>query len=319
MKPSAPSNRYIPKFASIVGKDATDLRLLFTRFYDLNDEVQGIKSTSLPADQTARLQAIARQVQLPAVADTQLNPGSALAGVSGITFENISGSGIVLQGTYANRPAAAASTPGSIFYATDQDVYYQFVSGAWKYAWGVMRGTINPNQKPALVAADAGFLFFDTLYQHTYRWDGAAWGYAPGDDGSGYVRLCAVAPRTGVWQLCDGTANIKESLGNGTDALVGFTGLAAGTMPTWNNGTYPKMAAAVTGLTVAAGGASANNNIALTPTGAPSATTQVDNTLAGSTVQVGSATHTHTVPDPHTHAIGTLDMQHGDLLPYYRL
>ncbi len=340
------TNPYIPNFSGLSKKDALDLRLLFQRFHELNAEVQAIPRPWTPA-QIRALSAVSQQVQVPAQADPQLNPGGATIGIPGISFVNAAGSGVILQGLYSARPSPAGSSAGSIFYATDQDVYYTLVSGAWKYAAGVMRGTINPDTKPVLIAADDGFLFYDTVYQHTYRWDGAAWGYAPGDDGSGYIRNFTVAPRTGKWQLCDGTAAIKESLANGTDALVAFSALAAGTMPNLTGTpSYARWNSACTGTVNAAAAPTISGNTGDTSAGTPSGTnsapaftgnaapTSVANTALGADVAVifpytptGSvaapvftgnamATHHH---DGSTLVVSTAtQMRNLDVLPYYR-
>lgn len=215
------------------------------------------------------------------------------------------------SGTYANRPAATDVDDGSTYYATDQGVTYLAISGVWIYMSGVMRGTINPNLKPTLALADAGFVFYSTDFQHTYRWTGAAWEYAPGDDGSGFITHFAVAPRTGSWQLCDGTAGVYESKADGTRAQVAFSALAVGTMPNLTGTvSYLRNAPAVTGTV----------NAAVAP--GISGQTDVDPGF-GTEVAAGggSVVASHT----HQHLFGSLAAGNGgqprnmDAMPYYRL
>lgn len=203
------------------------------------------------------------------------------------------------QGTYATRPAVAATDNGLVYYATDQDVYYQVVAGAWKYMCGVMRGTLSPDLKPALVAGDAGFLFYSTDFDHVFRWSGAAWALAPGEDRIGEIRFFdgVVAPGTG-WQLCDGTVTNRSTPTGGTAAV---------TVPNYTTPAYVKAGiAAVIGPTAASGTVAAVS--AGTPSGTVSQPTFTGNALGThqhDAISAGTPSGTVSQPTFTGNALGT--------------
>ena len=84
----------------------------------------------------------------------------------------------VYYGTHAARPPADQTTPPrSLYVETDRgNVIYQQQANAWKYAAGIMTGTLSPDQRPAgLGANDTGFRFWTTDTKQTFRWSGSAW------------------------------------------------------------------------------------------------------------------------------------------------
>lgn len=225
----------------------------------------------------------------------------------------------VQQDTYANRPTVTAADNGLLFYSTNQDVYWQVVGGVWTYAAGMMRGTLSPDQKPTLAAGDVGFLFCSTDFARVYRWSGGAWADAPGQPHRDYVQLFRVDPTTPGWHLCDGAAGVTISTAVGGTASItvpNLTGVLA----------YMKMGPVYSGPAVTAAvppTSPAHSHAITTPTGAPSATTTVDNDEAASTVAVGSNTHTHAITTPTGDTAATINAD-GEpasmtLIPYLRL
>src|SRR3990167_5423248 len=203
--------------------------------------------------------------------------------------------------------------------------------------------------QPTLGTADAGYLLFVTDYGHLVRWTGTAGEFAPGDVGNRFLRFFVGAPQDGTfWQLADGTATTFLTVGGATLTTTAFT------TPNITAGTFVKVLAAYTGTIEAAiapalSGATGGTAPALTGSTAaeashthntgnlnhahsvladhnttgPSATTTVDQTLAGATVAVASDTHTHPITEnitteftnpatttgvgsSHLHAAGTL-------------
>lgn len=262
------------------------------------------------------------------------------------------GSPVVLADIYANRPAAASLGAGTLFYATDRTVTYLNVVNTsnvqvWIYKDGIMFGTLSPNQKPTLTTNDTNFLFYSSDFQHLYRWTGSAWVYA--DDGSGYIRNDTISPpRSGVWQLCDGTAGVSESKADGTIGLVAFSGLAAGTMPNLTaTPSYARWNSAVTGTVNAAVAPTISGNTGATSGGTPAGTistptftgdaapTSVANTALGTDNAVafpytptgnistptfsGSALSTHVHSGASLVVSATTGMRNMDVFPFYRL
>jgi hypothetical protein len=190
-----------------------------------------------------------------------------------------------------------------------------------------------------LGANDVGFLLHVVDFSHLVRWNGITWEWAPGDEGNGFIRDYLVQPPVAGWQLCDGSVT---SL-----LIVGHTTLYAQTITTPNetSGTYHKSAATTDGTVQAAVAPSVSGSTASenghthdvdppsTASGGPSATTTVDNTGGGSTVAVGSATHTHDTNvasftsgagSAHSHGAGSLAVSasgepaHINVLRYFR-
>lgn len=198
--------------------------------------------------------------------------------------------------------------------------------------------------QPALGAGDAGYLMWLTDYKHLLRWTGATWEFF-GEEGNAFIKDCVVAPQTGLWQLCDGTATKYLTLG-ATLTETNFTVPDLIGTPA-----YRKSAAAYTGAIAA--------KVAPSVTGAGSTgtgTTSDDGghtphiaagTLVGSIIQAGALTppitvgantawevlapaggvdldavpaHHHTVPVLNVPAlsIGTIEMANLGCLPYFR-
>jgi hypothetical protein len=170
------------------------------------------------------------------------------------------------------------------------------------------------NIPTGLNEGDQGKTFYALDYQHWYRWSGAGWEYDDGELGSGFVEWFLVAPRAGIWQLCNGATGVSESLADGTAALVQFFGLAAGEMPDMiTPGAYLRAAAAASGVVtpatnpVFAGGAL---------TGATDLNPQPAALAAGSgAVASFDNPHAHTLPA----FTSAGEPAHIDALPYYRL
>ena len=182
------------------------------------------------------------------------------------------------QGTYATRPAVAASDNGLVYYATDQDVYYQVVAGAWKYMCGIMAGTLSPDTKPTLVAGDANFLFYAADYDKIYQWTGAAWRIADGADKIGEIRFFdgSVAPGTG-WQLCDGSTVTRSTPTGGTTPV---------TVPNYTTPAYVKA-----GIVAAVGPTAASGTVSPVSAGTPAGTNSAP-AFTGSAL----GAHAHSLP-----------------------
>jgi hypothetical protein len=194
-----------------------------TAYYIVAEDLSGIVGwTLIAAVMEAALASRPTDLGIRDIGFVFLDTGTKKLSIwSGTAWIDIRADAVFKQGTYAARPAVAAADNGLVYYSTDQDVYWQVVSGVWKYMCGEMRGTLIPDLKPVLVAADAGFLFYSTDYNHVYRWDGAAWGLAPGEDTIGEIRFFdgAVNPGTG-WKLCDGAGAIRSTPTGGTAGVV---------------------------------------------------------------------------------------------------
>jgi hypothetical protein len=166
------------------------------------------------------------------------------------------------------------------------------------------------NIPTGLSDGDAGRAFYATDYQHTWLWTGSAWTFGDGDQGSGFIAWYMVAPRSGKWQLCDGSASISESRADGTIDLVNFPGLAAGTMPDLRN-IYLRGAVAASGVIVPP--ASSAMTVGPADIGP-----QPGSVAAGTGSPVGVLTGISN--NPHTHSItGPPEPGHIDAMPYYRL
>jgi hypothetical protein len=275
---------------------------------------------------------------LSATGSHPLNLTALLSGPGG----GSGGGNVVLVDQIANRPAFASVDIGTLFAATDRGYQTWRASAvAWSLlpGWGgPMVGTaFGPNQRPVglgpldagfafrgtdagdavwiwsgtafvyevgtgfpvegtlpfpfpLTATDVGFSAWSTDYHRLYVWSGAGWAEGEHNDARYQVGWFAQAPDQHGWFLCTG-ATVQQS--TATAGLAAFvTPNLIGVFPRGNN---------------AAGGTGGH---AATVTDAPSAITLVDNTLAGSTVNVASAAHTHNV--------ATLPPYY-DLLPMIRL
>lgn len=224
----------------------------------------------------------------------------------------------VRVGTFTTRGAPAAHN-NELFFASDLDYIGWVSTGAvWKYVSGVR--AVAQADIAAFTANlgtdDAGCLVNVTDFTHLLRWTGSATEFAPGDDGSNYFIDAPSAPLGKTVQLCDGTATTYLKADGTT-----------GSYTTLNlSGHYRKSVTASADALVAAvaptlSGASATENAhthavdpGSTTSGAPSATTTVDNVGGGSTVAVGSNTHTHDTDiasfssgagSAHSHGAGT--------------
>ncbi len=215
-----------------------------------------------------------------------------------------------------------------LFIASDLD-YMAWVSTAsvWLYAYGersiaqsgIAAFTAN------LGANDAGARINVTDFAHMLRWTGAALEFAPGDEGSGYISFFPITPPGSSWGLCDGTT-YSYLIADGTTANF--------VTPNYTTAAYVKVGISATIGPTAASGTTANESAHThsidppsTTSGAPSATTTVDNDLALSTVAVGSATHTHATDiapftsaagSAHSHGPGTLELRQTLLTGYFR-
>jgi hypothetical protein len=182
------------------------------------------------------------------------------------------------------------------------------VGPEWVYLHGMHEATLG--QIPTdLTLSDGGFLFRSTDYDRIWRWTGTAWERAPGELPTLFVGLFCEAPGTG-WKLLDGNGNpFTYTKADGTTGTVTIEDA---------QGYYPKMAAAFTGLQVAASGgaltgASGSDTTGLTVDsgaaviGTPSATQGVQ---SGGGVTVAAFNHAHT-DTGHTHAVTDAGHTHG--------
>ena len=212
----------------------------------------------------------------------------------------------------------------------------------------VVLSATRANVPTTLAVGDEGTLYYVTDYNHLVRWDGSAWQFA--DDGNGHIVHCSAAKGLG-WALCDGST--VDKLVVGAAALT----TASVTLPNLTSTeAYLKTASSYNGSLVAAGGASGATAPSTDSqgghdhggatgsggdhdhggaTGSPSALVGVEGLGAAQRPSDGhshsisaSGTHTHSISsvgshshtvDSHTHALGTLDPRHLNMLPYFRL
>lgn len=203
---------------------------------------------------------------------------------------------------------------------------------------GTASGTL-AEQPLGLIVDDDGFEYSVTDFGHKVRWNGATstWGFAPGDEGSGYYKDFAVTPQAVGWALCDGSTV--------TYLVVGGAALASASIVLPNlsgSPAYRKSAAAHTGTIVAAGGSTAtgttgtdvtgNESSHTHPfaTGLPSFTLNVDVSVPTQAVAGPFHGHSGTTGTPSAHAhtvpglsipalgVGSVDMAHLNVLPYFR-
>lgn len=255
---------------------------------------------------------------------------------------------VFLSDTHANRLAnyPASDYPiGTVFWETDRTVLYenQGIYGAsnWVYILGTMHGVQAAIAGLGLGQYDDGFLFHCTDYEHVLRWlwgggpGGFTWG--PGENGSAFIQMFAVAP-TGIgWKLADGTGSpVTYLLATGATAAVALPDLTAGV--------YPKGAAAYTGVVNPAvdpvlAGETADEAAHTHPAGTLDAAAASAGTPTGTIASSGGHTHTgntdalaafttvqsgggaNVAPSPHGHSFTTdLDGAHihaftGDAMP----
>lgn len=218
-----------------------------------------------------------------------------------------------LVDTFANLPDPALADRGFLFLASDRG-YQVWRKGST--AWILLEGVGGPtrdtlaNITGSLTSDDAGYAFYATDFDRLYRWSGSAYADAPGQWPRKAIVDFDVAPGNG-WALCDGsTVTISTATG-------GSTSYATRNLTATN---LYRRANTSSGGTAGA----ATHTHAIDPpnttSGAPSATTTVDNDLAASTVAVGSATHTHdTNIGSFTSGSGSSLPPTMDFLPYVRL
>jgi hypothetical protein len=193
---------------------------------------------------------------------------------------------------------------------------FDFDNTQWDYLSGLIEG--NLSAIPTLGAEDTGAPFRASDYKHKWIWSGSAWAYDPADEGSGFIRLCHIAPETGLWQICDGsTVNRSNSDGSVTSVTV----------PDYGTSAYIKAGTSATLGPTAASGDSESVS-AGTPAGsvgaiAATGTAAVQRTDTG--VDTAGQTHTHPAPTftgdalaGHDHGPGTLELRRTQLIAYYR-
>jgi hypothetical protein len=171
------------------------------------------------------------------------------------------------------------------------------------------------NIPTGLNEGDAGLKFYATDYQHVYRWTGAGWSYDDTDAGSGFIQWFLVAPRKGLWQLCNGASPVTESTATGTTALVNFPGLPVGQMPN------------LAGANAYLRGAPAANGVVNGPTMPTlvSSRTGMTDLIQQQNTTGGGNTYTINTDalNPHDHSIPGFatagEPAHIDAMPYYRL
>ena len=200
-------------------------------------------------------------------------------------------------GAFATRGAAAAHSQ-ELFFASDHN-YVAWVStgSAWIYQSGENYAAQSGIAAIASVLGtnDANYILNVTDFTHRIRWTGSAWNFAHGDDGSYYFVDAPGTPTGGTWGLCDGSAYTYLKA-DGTTGSYTSKNLTGHFRKSVTSGADATVAAAAPGFSGTSGSESSHShNIdpPATNSGNPSATTTVDNVGSGSTVAVGSNTHTH--------------------------
>jgi hypothetical protein len=218
----------------------------------------------------------------------------------------------VRVGAFDTRGSAVAHN-STIFLALDLDhIGWVATGGVWQYVLGtryVDQADI-ATFTAVLGANDAGCMVAVEDYGHTLVWTGSALTWRRGDDESGYYRLCDTAPTGPGWQIADGSTVARLNADGSTSNITDWDVTTA---------RYLKGGHSNAGVE-AAGGTVANESAHTHTVGGQSATEEVDNDLALSTVQVASDAHVHTVSagSAHNHAAGTLELARATGLLYYR-
>src|SRR3990167_9189177 len=257
--------------------------------------------------------------QLQAPGGTPLNLKSLLP---------VSGDGVVIQDTHANRLAiypAPNYAIGTVFYETDRT---QFYAVSASYSWYLIRGGIYTatlaNIPTGLGTADNHFLFEVSDYDHILEWTGAAWTWGPGEVGSGYYQLFEAAPNSigaSAWQICDGTA-VDRLNADGT--VTNITTPNLGTAAYLKGGTSSAAVAPSSGVTTVESTHTHAVDPPDTASGAPSATVAVQ---AGVGTTVATDTHTHNTDigsfasgagSAHDHGPNTLELRNKQARLYFR-
>lgn len=156
-----------------------------------------------------------------------------------------SGGAGIIEGTHATRLASypAAANPETIYIETDRNRVMYISDGVnWNYHGGTILTSLAGMLAiaAALGSHDAGLLFYSSTFDRTYRWSGAAIGEINARDRS--IHMCAEAPETAGYALCDGST-VTRSRPDGTTYSWVTPNLS---------GRYPKFADAYTGSGVAA-------------------------------------------------------------------
>lgn len=232
----------------------------------------------------------------------------------------LNAAGVIRFGAFASRGSSVAHA-NELFVATDLDYITWLSTGAgWIYITGtraVVQADIT-TFAANLTTNDARLLMEVTDYSHVLKWSGSAWNWGPGESGGHPIEGHPVDPGVG-WGLCDGS----------TYAYLQADGTTADfTTPDYTTAAYLKLGISNTiGPTAASGVVSsetAHTHSVSGTTGVPSATTTVDNNGGGSTVAVGSNTHTHTFSastsggTAHDHGPNTLELRRTLLKAFFR-
>jgi hypothetical protein len=118
----------------------------------------------------------------------------------------------VICDTYANRPAVTTGDNGKLFFATDFQVMWVVVAGAWVYVAGIYVGLLSA--MPTLAAGDVGFLFWATNTTDLYMWFGTSWSIILSDRIEQLVRSESAArgsPVTGHPTMRDGELMFEKN------------------------------------------------------------------------------------------------------------
>jgi hypothetical protein len=199
-------------------------------------------------------------------------------------------------------------------------------------ARGILLGQISgtlAEQPTGLTIENDGLLMFVSDLGHMVRWNGSlsVWEFAPGDPGNGYFQSFAITPQAAGWALADGSATTYLAVGAPTlttanITLPNLTGTPA----------YLKSAAAYTGTINAKAGSTANGGVDHThnvtgATAGPNASISIQEKLPPDFTELSpSNTHTHNISltsggasvVDHAHTVGTIEMAHLGVLPYFR-
>lgn len=145
-----------------------------------------------------------------------------------------------------------------------------------------------------LGTGDAGFRYRVSDYGHEVVWNGSIWEFAPGDCGSGFFSVRALAPQEVGWQVCDGSATNYLTVGAATLSATAFT------TPNPTDGTFLKRLAAYTGAIDAA--TMTGQTAAVDDAGATADDMNITSFLAGPgpTIAISNSRFIH------KHGVGTL-------------
>ncbi len=199
----------------------------------------------------------------------------------------------ILEGSHAARLALypAVDNPESIYIETDRNRVMYISDGVnWNYQGGTIITTLAGMLAIAagLGIHDKNLTFYSVLFDRTYQWDGTAIGEINARDRS--IHMCAEAPSTAGYALCDGST-VTRSRPDGTTyswVTPDLTGL------------YPKFESSYSGVAGAAAGPTLHVTSKI-----PAGTLTHNHDYHGST---GNAVDNDNAPWVHLHIIAPDDV-----------